>query len=123
MGIGYLCISVTRAQRSCRGGGREPPPPGEKSMGDHLKFKNQYHFQYDTAKSLKTKKFQFLRLFTIIKLLILIQSFYFIHILHSSESFVYNRFYIQTCQTSANWWISDFFVWFWVILVNCPDPV
>ena len=37
---------------------------------------------------------QFLKLFTIIKLLILIQSFYFTHILHSSESLVYNRLYI-----------------------------
>ena len=33
--------------------------------GDHLKFENQCHFQYDT-----TKSSQFLRLFTIIKLLI-----------------------------------------------------
>ena len=43
-------ISVTRAQWSCRGGGA--PLLGEKSMGDHLKYKNQYHFQYDTTKSL-----------------------------------------------------------------------
>ena len=42
----------------------------------------------------KSKFNQFLRLFTIIKLLILIQSFYFTHILHFSESLVYNRFYI-----------------------------
>ena len=40
------------------------------------------------------KVYQFLRLFTIIKLLILIKSFYFTHILHSSESLVYNRLYI-----------------------------
>ena len=40
------------------------------------------------------KVYQFLRLFTIIKLLILLQSFYFTHILHSSESLVYNWFYI-----------------------------
>ena len=45
-------ISVTRAQWSCRGGGESPPLPGEKSMGDHLKYKNQSHFQYDTTKSL-----------------------------------------------------------------------
>ena len=47
-------ISVTRAQWSCRGdgGGGTPPLPGEKSMGDYLKYKNQYHFQYDTTKSL-----------------------------------------------------------------------
>ena len=51
MGIGYF--SVTRAQWSCRGGGGTPPPlPGEKSMGNHLKYKKQYHFQYDTTKSL-----------------------------------------------------------------------
>ena len=29
----------------------------------------------------------------------------------------------QICQTSANWQISDFFAWFWVILVNRPDLV
>ena len=44
-------ISVTQAQWSCRGGGGAPLPD-EKSMGDHLKYKNQYHFQYDTTKSL-----------------------------------------------------------------------
>ena len=44
-------ISVTRAQWSCRGGGGGGLP-GEKSMGDHLKYKNRYHFQYDTTKSL-----------------------------------------------------------------------
>ena len=39
------------------------------------------------------------------------------------SKFEINQHYIQTCQTSANWRISDFFVWFWVILVNRPDPV
>ena len=34
-----------------------------------------------------------------------------------------SKFIYKTCQTSANWRISDFFVWFWVILVNRPDPV
>ena len=46
------------------------------------------------------KVYQFLRLFTIIILLILIQSFYFTHILHSSESLVYNRFYMYTIITT-----------------------
>ena len=51
-------ISVTRAQWSCRwGGGGALPLPGEKSMGDHLKYKNQYHFQYDTTKSLSISEF------------------------------------------------------------------
>ena len=81
------CISITGAQWSCRGG--EAPPQVKNPWEYHLKFKNQCHLQYDT-----TKIYQFLRLFTIIKLLILIQSFYFTHILHSSESLVYNRFYI-----------------------------
>ena len=81
MGIGYFTY---------KGGGGAPPLPGEKSMGDHLKHKNQYYFQYDTTKNV----YQFLRLFTVIKLLILIQSFYFTHILHPSESLVYSRFYI-----------------------------
>ena len=44
-------ISVTRAQWSWGGGG-EPPLPCEKSIGDRLKYKNQYYFQYDTTKSL-----------------------------------------------------------------------
>ena len=82
MGIGYFTY---------KGGGNPPPPlPGEKSMGDHLKYKKQYHFQYDTTKNV----YQFMRLFTVIKLLISIQSFYFTHILHPSESLVYSRFYI-----------------------------
>ena len=91
MGIGYfIYIGHTgTVVLPWGGGGGGELPPGEKSMGDYLKYKNQYHFQYDT-----TKVYQFLRLFTIIKLLILIQSFYFTHILHSSESLVYNRFYI-----------------------------
>ena len=90
MGIGYfMYIGHTGTVVLPWGGGAPPPPPGEKSMGDYWKYKKQYHFQYDT-----TKVYQFLRLFTIIKLLILIQSFYFTHILHSSESLVYNRFYI-----------------------------
>ena len=37
---------------------------------------------------------QFLRLFTIIKLLILIQCFHFTYIMHPYESLVYNGFYI-----------------------------
>ena len=38
--------------RPSGGGGDEPPPLlGKKSMGDHLKYKNQYHFQYNTTKS------------------------------------------------------------------------
>ena len=55
-------ISVTRAQWSCRGGGGGgaplpcPPLPCEKSIGDRLKYKNQYHFQYDTTKSLSISK-------------------------------------------------------------------
>ena len=81
MGIGYFTYE---------GGGAPPPLPGEKSMGDHLKYKNQYYFQYDTTKNV----YQFLRLFTVIKLLILIQSFHFTHILYSNESLVYSRFYI-----------------------------
>ena len=52
-----------------RGGGR-PSPCKKNQREDCLKFKNQCHFQYDT-----TKVYQILRLFTIIKLLILIQSF------------------------------------------------
>ena len=71
------------------GGGGSPPPQVKNPWEYHLKFKNQCHFQYDT-----TKIYQFLKLFAIIKLLILIQSFYFTHILHSNESLVYNRFYI-----------------------------
>ena len=55
MGIGYIMLSVTRAQWCCRGGGGEPPP-GEKFMGDHLKYKKQYHFQYDTSKSLSNSE-------------------------------------------------------------------
>ena len=48
------CISITQAQWSCRRGGGALP--GEKSMGDHLKFKNQCHFQYDTTKSLSISR-------------------------------------------------------------------
>ena len=48
--LGTSCISVTRHSGPAVGGrGGEPPPPGEKSMGDDLKYKNQYCFQYDTT--------------------------------------------------------------------------
>ena len=64
MGIGYfptlvLCSFGSSAEY------QPEPLPGEKSMGDHLKYKNQYYFQYDTTKNV----YQFLRLFTVIKLL------------------------------------------------------
>ena len=56
MGIGYfLYIDHTgTVVLPWGGGGGGGAPPGEKSMGgeDHLKFKNQCHFQYDTTKSL-----------------------------------------------------------------------
>ena len=53
MGIGYFTyIGHTGTVVLPWGGGGEPPLPGEKSMGDHLKYKNQCHFQYDTTNSL-----------------------------------------------------------------------
>ena len=54
MGIGYFTyIGHTGTVVLSWGGGGEPPPlPGEKSLGDHLKYKNQYHLKYDTTKSL-----------------------------------------------------------------------
>ena len=72
------------AQWSCRGrGGGESGTQVKNPLGDRLKFKNQYHFQYDTTKSLSISEVIHNN-----KLLILIQSFYFTHILHSSESLV-----------------------------------
>ena len=54
MGIGYFTyIGHTGTVVLPWGeGGGDPPLPGEKSMGDHLKYKNQCHFQYDTTNSL-----------------------------------------------------------------------
>ena len=56
MGIGYFTyIGHTGTVVLPWGGGARggsPPLPGEKSMGDHLKYKNQCHFQYDTTNSL-----------------------------------------------------------------------
>ena len=90
-----LCYFLYNERRgtvvlSLGGGGVCAPSRGKiHGGGGHLKFKNQCQFQYDT-----TKVDQFLRLFRIMKLLILIQCFYFTHIMHSNESLVYNRFYI-----------------------------
>ena len=61
------------------GGSGLAVPQLKNPWGDHLKFKNQCHFQYNNSKSWSIQ-----RLFTIIKLLILIQCFYFTHIIHSS---------------------------------------
>ena len=56
MGIGYFTyIGHTGTVVLPWGGGS--PLPGEKSMGDHLKYKNQYHFQYDTTESLSIYEF------------------------------------------------------------------
>ena len=87
-----LRISVTRAQWTCRGGGGGNPPPSQVKdpWGIICNIKTNTIFY----NMILQKVYQFLRLFTITKLLILIQSFYFTHILHSSESLVYNRFYI-----------------------------
>ena len=53
MGIGYFTyIGHTGTASGPAVGGGAPPLPVEKSMGDHLKYKNQCHFQYDTTKSL-----------------------------------------------------------------------
>ena len=82
----HCYIMEIGAQWSCRGrGGGESGPQMKNPLGDRLKFKNQYHFQYDTTKSLSISEVIHNN-----KLLILIQSFYFTHILHSSESLVYN---------------------------------
>ena len=47
---GYIMVIWALVTSRIRGGGEPPPLPGEKSMGDHLKYKNQYYFQYDTIK-------------------------------------------------------------------------
>ena len=55
MGIGYFTYighTGTVVLPWGEGGGGATPFPGEKFMGDHLKYKKQYHFQYDTTKSL-----------------------------------------------------------------------
>ena len=52
MGIGYFTYIGHTGTVVLPWGGGEPPLPGEKSMGDHLKYKNQCHFQYDTTNSL-----------------------------------------------------------------------
>ena len=64
------------AQWSCRGRGGGSGPQVKNPLGDRLKFKNQYHFQYDTTKSLSISEVIHNN-----KLLILIQSFDFTHIL------------------------------------------
>ena len=60
MGIGYFTyIGHTGTVVLPWGGGAPlpcPPLPCEKSIGDRLKYKNQYHFQYDTTKSLSISK-------------------------------------------------------------------
>ena len=52
MGIGYFTYIGHTGTVVLPWGGGSPPLPGEKSMGDHLKYKNQCHFQYDTTNSL-----------------------------------------------------------------------
>ena len=85
-GIDYfLYIDHTASTVVLRGGGGVPHV--KNPWGGHLKINAIFN-------TILQKVYQFLRLVTIIKLLFLIQSFYFTHILHSSESLVYNRFYI-----------------------------
>ena len=85
LGIGYIMYNG-HSGAVVGGGGA---PPGEKFMGDHLKYKKQYHFQCDTTKSLSNSEVIHNN-----KIINLNSKFYFTHILHSSESLVYNRFYI-----------------------------
>ena len=52
MGIGYFTYIGHTGTVVLSWGGGAPPFQVKKPMGDHLKYKNQYLFQYDTTKSL-----------------------------------------------------------------------
>ena len=88
MDIGYFTYIGHTGTVVLPWGGGSPPSQVKNPWGVICNIKTNTIFN----NMILQKVYQFLRLFTITKLLILIQSFCFTHILHSSESLVYNRF-------------------------------